>query len=149
MKKIVFLLFMLLVSSQIYAQIKVYWSCEGGESGRVLSHANGRVSLQNGYRGEGEAFIAHIKYENNVKKIALECCGGEKGKYLSHANGKVFLQNGCIGDGELWVVYTNNGKQKITACGGESGKYLSHANGKVQLMNNYRGDGELWHMRLP
>ena len=149
MKRIVSFLFIFLISSQIFSQPKMYLVCEGGESGKVLSHANGKVSLENGYRGDGEAFIVHTHNNTEDKRISLECCGGESGKYLSHANGRITLQNGYRGDGELWIMYNNNGKQILKPCGGESGYYLSHANGTVQLIRRYGGDGELWKMSYP
>lgn len=148
MKKSILLFGLFLFVSNIYAQYHVYLICEGGESREILSHANGKVSLKNGYCGDGEEFIAQVIYDNGVKKVSLECCGKEKGKYLSHANGRIFLQNGCIGDGELWMFYAKDGKQCIKACGGEKGKYLSHAFGNVQLMGNYGGEGELWMLKI-
>jgi hypothetical protein len=60
----------------------------GGESGKYLSHANGKVWLQTGNQGEGEVFNLE-KLPNG--RIALACQGGEKGKYLSHAFDELWL----------------------------------------------------------
>jgi len=149
MKKILIILF-LLFSFSAHAQLKAYFVCCGGESGKVLSHANGKLQLMNGYRGLGESFIIHIKEFGDLKIISLECDGGEKGYYLSHANGNIFLQKGDIGDGESWSLHgpKDMHRELLQAHGGERGRFLSHANGKIFLQNGYFGDGEIWEFHL-
>lgn len=131
----------MLVFAQFVCAQNYFFDCVGGEKGYYLSHANGRVQLQKGIQGDGEAYKT-VSYGNG--KFALMCAGGEKGYYLSHANGKVFLQNGIQGDGELWKITTTSVVVTIEALGGEKGYYLSHAYGKVFLQKGVQGDGERW-----
>lgn len=114
----------------------------GLEEGMYLSHAFGKIYLQNGINGQGELFI--IEHLSNGR-VALAACGKEKGKYLSHAYKKVWLQTGIRGQGEEWKLINRwNGSFTLQCYGEEQDLYLSHSNSKIYLKDTYEGEGELW-----
>ena len=121
--------------------VKICFEALGGETGLVLSHANGTVGLQKGYRGTGELFFFEPLPGGAV---AIVCGGGEAGQYLSHAYGNVCLQPSYQGTGEAWVLRNRGGFVSIECLGGENGYILSHANGKLWLQGGYAGTGEAW-----
>ena len=92
----------MLVFAQFVCAQNYFFDCVGGEKGYYLSHANGKVFLQNGIQGDGELW----KITTTSVVVTIEALGGEKGYYLSHAYGKVFLQKGVQGDGERWLSVT-------------------------------------------
>jgi hypothetical protein len=124
------------------APVNAYIEAQGGEAGKVLSHANNSVWLQNGYQGTGELFFVE---QISANTIALACGGGETGQYLSHSGGNVSLVPAFNGPGETWTINNiGSGNISIACAGTETGMFLSHGGGNVWLQTGYQGTGEAW-----
>ena len=68
--------------------MRVALECQGGESGKYLSHAFNKIWLQNGIQGEGEHWEM---IDLGGGRVAFEAKGGESGTHLSHAFNKLWL----------------------------------------------------------